>query len=287
MTKNFTTLAVFVAAMGILTPAAALAKTVTGRVTAFTPTSISVVDREIVTVGINKDTVFTKLITEKPWQADTATTANAVRVGNLVVVHVPDTNGFVANWVQVAVDFRVANNPPVAGVMTPAGYAVEALRHRAEAAAFRAAPNASDAKRPGSPGTAVHCDRIAANLEKAAGFSNASLAANPGTAAAVLQASSGEILTGKEVRDLIANAKTPAEHRKLARHFAAVAARYEADAADHVAEAKAYRTAPGASESKRPGSPDTAAHCDRLADAARNAATAARELARDHEQMAK
>ena len=89
------------------------------------------------------------------------------------------------------------------------------------------------------------------------------------------------------MRDLITNAKTPTEHRKLAKHFAAVAARYDADATDHVAEAKAYRSAPNASESKRPGSPDTAAHCDRLADAARNAATAARDLARDHEQMAK
>lgn len=287
MTRNFTRLGVFVAAMGILTPAAAFARTITGRVAAFTPTSISVLDKEIITVGINKDTVFTKLITQKPWQEDTATTANAVRVGNFVVVHAPDTNGFVANWVQVAVDFRVVNYGPVTGVVTPAGYPIEAARHRAEAAAFRAAPNASESKRPGSPGTAVHCDRIADRLEKAAGFGRAPLAANPGTAAPVLQASSGDILAGKEVRDLIANAKTPAEHRKLAKHFAAVAARYDADAADHVAEAKAYRSAPSASESKRPGSPDTAAHCDRLADAARNAATAARELARDHEQMAK
>ena len=287
MTKNFTKLAVFVAAIGILTPAAAFAKTVTGRVTAFTPTSISVLDQEIITVGIDKDTVFTKLITQKPWQEDTATTANAVRVGNFVVVHSPDTNGFVANWVQVAVDLRAQNYTPVAAVL-PAGYPIEAAKHRAEAAALRAAPNASESKRPGSIGTAAHCDRMAERIEKAAGYSGyASPVANLATAAPVFQASSGDILSSKELRDLIANAKTPADHRKLAKHFEAVAARYEADAADHVAEAKAYRSAPSASESKRPGSPDTAVHCDRLADAARNAAKAARELARDHEGMAK
>jgi len=104
--------------------------------------------------------------------------------------------------------------------------------------------------------------------------------------ASAAPASTGDLLSAREVRDLIANAKTPAEHRKLGRHFAAVAARYEADAADHAAEAKAYRAGPSASESKRPGSPDTALHCDRLADAARNAAAAARELARDHDRMA-
>ena len=74
---------------------------------------------------------------------------------------------------------------------------------------------------------------------------------------------------------------------KLARHYTALAARYDAEAADHMAEATAYRSGPNAAESKRPGSPGTAAHCDRFADAARKAAAAARDLARDHEQMAK
>jgi len=287
MTKKITTLAAFVAAIGLLVPAASFAKTVAGRVTSVTPTSISVFDREIVRFGIGNQTVFTRLVTQKPWQQDTALTANALRAGGYVVVHVPEGTA-VANWVQVATDFR--NDAFVAEVRAPAvatvnGYA-EPARHRAMAMALRAAPNASESKRPGSPGTALHCDRIADRLEKAAaplaGF------ASP---APVAQATSGDVLSSSssstEVRDLIANAKTPADHRKLARHYTAEAARYEADAADHVAEAKAYRSAPTASESKRPGGPDTATHCDRLADAARNAATAARELARDHEQMAK
>jgi hypothetical protein len=224
MLKKLTTLTAFAAAAGILIPAIANANTIAGRVTSFSPTSISVLDKEVVTVGIDNQTVFSKLISQKPWQENTSLTANALRVGRYVVVHVPNDNGFVANWVQVATDVRIANGAPVADLGSPA---------------------------------------------------------------AVAQGNAGDLLGSKEVRDLIANAKTPVQHRKLAKHFAAVAARYDADAVDHVAEAKAYRSAPNAAESKRPGSPDTAVHCDRLADAARNAATAARELARDHEQMAK
>jgi len=290
MMKRFTTLAALVAAIGILVPATAFAATVAGRVTSFSPTSISVFDSEVVTIGIGSQTVFTKLVTQKPWQEDTALTARALRVGRYVVVH---ANGGMANWVQVATDRPVyfartftAFEPRTA---VTSAFTTEAGRHRAEAARLRAAPHASESKRPGSPGTAVHCDRIANRLDAAAGIGPAAGAAvaNLATPAAVLQPPSGDLLSAKEVRDLIANAKTPAEHRKLGRHFAAVAARYDAEAADHAAEAKAYRSAPTASESKRPGGPDTALHCDRLADAARNAATAARDLARDHEQMAK
>ena len=282
MLKKITTLAAFAAAFGLVA-ANATANTFGGRVTGFSPTSISVLDKEIVTVGMNGDTAFTKLIVQKPWQEAMTLTFSALTVGRFVVVHAD--NG-VATWVQVNL-----NRPAYAAdVFTfeprtvPLAFSTEAARHRSEAAALRAVPNASESKRPGSPGTAVHCDRIADRLEKAAGAAPAY--ANP-AAPAIAQSNPGDILSGKEVRDLIANAKTPAEHRKLAKHFAAIAARYEADAVDHVAEAKAYRSAPNAAESKRPGSPDTAAHCDRLADAARNAATAARELARDHEQMAK
>ena len=168
MTKRCTTLATLVAALGIFVPAAAFANTVAGRVTSFSPTSISVFDTEVVTVGLSNDTVFTKLITQKPWQADTALTANALQVGRYVVVHAD--NG-IANWVQVATDRPVFTEraftayTPVPVVSS--GFATEAAGHRAEAAALRAAPNASESKRPGSPGTALHCDRMADKLEKA------------------------------------------------------------------------------------------------------------------------
>ena len=95
-----------------------------------------------------------------------------------------------------------------------------------------------------------------------------------------------ELLTNKQVKELVTQAKTPAEHMKLNKHFLALAAKYEADAADHVDLAQAYRNNPNASESKRPGSPDTAAHCDRFADLARQSAKEARDLAVAHAHMA-
>jgi hypothetical protein len=106
-------------------------------------------------------------------------------------------------------------------------------------------------------------------------------------AAPSLQASTGDILSEKELTNLIANAKTPADHKKIARHYAAYASQYDGKAAEHTREANAYRKAPNASESKRPGAPDTAAHCDRLADLSRELAKTARELAAYHEGMAK
>jgi hydrogenase maturation factor len=167
MTKRFTTLVAFIAAIGILGPAAAFARTVTGHVTGFSPTSISVFDREIVIIGFDNSTAFTKLVTQKAWQQDMALTANALRVGNYVVVHVPNGTA-VADWVQVATDFRyeafaVTAQTPAAPVNT----SIEAARHRAEARARRMSPTASETKRPGSPDTALHCDRIADRLEKA------------------------------------------------------------------------------------------------------------------------
>jgi hypothetical protein len=111
MTKKITTLVAFGLAAGLLVPAFARATTVSGTVTAFSPTSITVLDREAVTVGVDKDTVFTKLTTQKPWQEDTALTAKALRVGNFVVVHVPDSDHFVATWVQVAVGLPTMNSP--------------------------------------------------------------------------------------------------------------------------------------------------------------------------------
>ena len=97
-------------------------------------------EKEMVTVGVNGNTVFSKLITQRPWQQDTALTAKALRVGAFVVVHVPTNNGFVANWVQVALDRGFANNEPVAAIAPTASYthSDEALKHLA--AAKRAGP---------------------------------------------------------------------------------------------------------------------------------------------------
>ena len=288
MLKKIATLAAFAATLVIA--ANAYANTIAGRVTSFSPSSIAVFEKEVVTFTMNGDTKFTKLIVQKPWQADTALTANALAVGRYVVVH---ADFGVANWVQVAMDGPFYTERAFTAIepraVVPLIFATEAARHRAEAAALRAAPNAAESKRPGSPGTAVHCDRMADRLEKAAGVrpAYAAPATGAGAPAPILQASAGDVLSEKALTDLIANAKTPADHRKIAKHYAALAAKYDGDAAGHVAEATAYRKAPSASESKRPGSPDTAAHCDRLADLSRELAKTARELATYHEGMAK
>ncbi len=95
-----------------------------------------------------------------------------------------------------------------------------------------------------------------------------------------------DLLSKAEALDLIEHAKTPADHTKLQRHFLALAAKHDDEAADHEAMARAYRLNPTGSESKRPWSVDTVAHCERYAKAAREAASAARVLAADHERMA-
>jgi hypothetical protein len=220
MTNKFRTL-VAVAAATLLVPAIASATTFTGRVTGFSPTSITVMDKEMVTVGINDNTLFTKLITQKPWQQDTALTAKALRVGASVVIHVPTNSGFVANWVQVALDRGFANNAPVVAIAPTARYTYtdEALKHLTEARARRANPTASESKRPGAVDTAAHCERLAA--------------------------------LGRT--EIIAPSVTST-------------APVNSEAATHRAEAAARRAVPTASESKRPGGVDTAAHCDRRAD---------------------
>lgn len=97
---------------------------------------------------------------------------------------------------------------------------------------------------------------------------------------------SSDKLTNSQVRELIANAKTPADHTKLQKHFLAVAAEYDAQAVEHAADAEAYRKSPSFRESKGPGGPGTAVHCDRWAQNDRESAKEARELATAHQHMA-
>jgi hypothetical protein len=97
---------------------------------------------------------------------------------------------------------------------------------------------------------------------------------------------SSDKLTSKQVTELIANAKTPADHVKLQKHFLAVAAEYDAKAEEHAAEAVAYRKNPSFLDSKHPGNPGTAAHCERFAELDREGAKEARELASAHQHMA-
>ena len=95
------------------------------------------------------------------------------------------------------------------------------------------------------------------------------------------------IMKPKEVRTLVAIARTPADHMKLARHFSAMAAKHEAEAVEHEALAVEYTRNPTVSSIKRPMSGDTAEHCKYFAEHCRNAAKEMRAMAAAHEAMAK
>ncbi len=94
-------------------------------------------------------------------------------------------------------------------------------------------------------------------------------------------------LSKKEVKALVANAKTPDGHMKLARHFKQEAERLETEAKDHDELAQEYRKSASAMAVKHPMSGRSAEHCEYFAKSTREAAKAARELAAAHEQMAK
>jgi hypothetical protein len=222
---------VLVSAVGIVLPskAGAASRDIVGRVTDYNGTSLSVRDREVLTVTLDSRTTYTKLITQKPWQEDTRLSARALSVGRFVAVHVRTDDPTVAEWVQIATDRRTV--------------------------ALAAAP------------------------------SSALSAATPSPLAAPTS-NSGDLLTSKQVTELIATANTAADHVKLQAHFLALAAKRDADANAHAAEAQAYRKNPSFMESKNPVGPGTATHCDRFAELDREAAKEARDLASSHGYMA-
>jgi hypothetical protein len=96
-------------------------------------------------------------------------------------------------------------------------------------------------------------------------------------------------LSKKEVVALIATAKSPEDHRQLARYYTAESDRLEAEAKDHDELAAAYRTSTTShvAAMKMLMAPNTAAHCEYFAKSVREAASAARDMASSHEQMAK
>ena len=95
--------------------------------------------------------------------------------------------------------------------------------------------------------------------------------------------------TKKQVKALVAGAKTPEDHMKLAAYFNQEADRLEADAKGHAELADVYRQSPNTFVPKGggPGIFRTAEHCDSAAKSLREAAKDLRELAAEHEQMAK
>ena len=97
-------------------------------------------------------------------------------------------------------------------------------------------------------------------------------------------------LSKKEVKALIATAKTPAEHRRIASYYREQAARLTANAKEHVAMAEEYAKNPtfAAMETKQQASfGQGATHCRRWAELYNEQAKEAEALAALHEEMAK
>lgn len=95
------------------------------------------------------------------------------------------------------------------------------------------------------------------------------------------------VLSPKEVKALLANAKTPEDHMKLARHFAAKAAQHEAEAKEHEELTAEYKQNPQLAASKHQMAPNTAEHCQVFAEHCRKAAQELHAMAAAHEEMAK
>jgi hypothetical protein len=100
-----------------------------------------------------------------------------------------------------------------------------------------------------------------------------------------ISAAQAEHLTHKEVAQLIANAKEPQDHMRLAQYYNSEADTLEEEAKNHEAMRESYRKSGGV---KNLGSPtQTVAHCEVFIKSLRTAEKADRELAAEHEQMAK
>jgi hypothetical protein len=97
-------------------------------------------------------------------------------------------------------------------------------------------------------------------------------------------------LSKKEVKALIATAKTPAEHRRVASYYREQAVRLTANGREHVAMAEEYAKNPtfAAMGTKQQASfGQGASHCRRWADLYNQQAKEAEALATLHEEMAK
>jgi hypothetical protein len=95
-----------------------------------------------------------------------------------------------------------------------------------------------------------------------------------------------DLLSSEEVKALVGKANTPTVHQKLARHYKALAAAKDAEAAEHKDLAAEYRAKGNTAASKHPMSGATAEHCDHFAKSTSDAAKAARDMAAAHEKMA-
>jgi hypothetical protein len=102
-----------------------------------------------------------------------------------------------------------------------------------------------------------------------------------------ISAADNKLLTKGELKSLIANGETKADHERVAQYFDAEAARYEAEAKDHSDLAGFYQKSPDPALSKHPTSPRAFEHCDALSKSLLKSAAEARQLSVEHRLMAK
>ena len=103
----------------------------------------------------------------------------------------------------------------------------------------------------------------------------------------VMAAEPQGLLKPAAVKALVINAKTQADHMKLARHYTAMAEKHELEAKEHEALAIQYTNHPTTHETKHPMSGATAEHCKFYAEHCRKAAAEMRAMAAAHTEMAK
>jgi len=93
-----------------------------------------------------------------------------------------------------------------------------------------------------------------------------------------------EQLTRQQLDTLVATAKTPAEHQRIASFYEAKAATYRTEAEQHESMIAAYKANPGLSTSKNQAS--TINHCEYVVKTLNSRAAKSDELAQLHEKMA-
>ncbi len=96
---------------------------------------------------------------------------------------------------------------------------------------------------------------------------------------------SAPALTKKQLNSLIAEAKTPADHQKIAAYYHAQAEQYLAESNAHTKMAAELAKNPATNNSKRAAG--TVQHCEYVAQTLKTKSLQAEKLAGEHEQMAR
>jgi len=95
-----------------------------------------------------------------------------------------------------------------------------------------------------------------------------------------------EKISKRALQEMIAGAKSAADHKAIADYYYAEAAKAQAKAVEHDEMAGWYRNA-GEGVKKTPYAPGTINHCERLVNDYKSTAADLKALAKEHEAMAK